>query len=158
MRLIAVTCQNARTVTPHAGRCRRFFLFGDGGGPMVGTVELLQEEVLHAAPLGPEHPLAPIQVLISGGMGQDLYRRLSARGIQVYLTQESSPEMAVRLYLAGVPSLPCNDNSGCGHDHEEEAEAVEATPLPETAGHCQCAHGHGGGGGHQHQHCRQHKH
>jgi len=106
MRLIAVTCQNARTVTPHAGRCRRFFLFGDGGGPMVGTVELLPEEVLHAGPLGPEHPLAPIKVLISAGMGQDLYQRLSARGIQVYLTQESSPEMAVRLYLAGVPRCP----------------------------------------------------
>ncbi|MCX8145535.1 MAG: nitrogen fixation protein [Azovibrio sp.] len=121
MRLIAVTSQNGRTVTAHAGRCRRFFLFGDSGGPMVGTVELLPEEVLHAAPLGPGHPLAPIRVLISAGMGQDLYQRLSACGIQVYLTRESSPEMAVRLYLAGVPSLPCNANSGCGQHQSPHA-------------------------------------
>ena len=132
MRLIAVTCQNARTVTPHAGRCRRFFLFGDGGGPMVGTVELLQEEVLHAAPLGPEHPLAPIQVLISGGMGQDLYRRLSARGIQVYLTQESSPEMAVRLYLAGVP-CPATTTAAAATTMKKKQKPLPSRKPPATA-------------------------
>lgn len=117
MRLIAVTSQNGQTVTAHAGRCRRFFVFSDGGGPMVGTVELMPEEVLHTSGIGPAHPLARVQILISAGMGRDLQQRLKAAGMQVFLTRESSPEMAVRLYLAGVPSLPCNDNSGCDHDH-----------------------------------------
>lgn len=118
MRLIAVTSQNGRTVTGHAGRCRRFFLFGDHGGPAVGTVELGPEQVLHEAAPGARHPLAPITVLISAGIGEDLAARLDAMGIEVFVTAEALPEAAVRRYLAGEPSLPCNDGRGCGHEAE----------------------------------------
>ncbi len=116
MRLIAVTSQNARTVTGHAGRCRRFFLFGDEGGPMMGTVELMPEETLHATDIDPEHPLSRIKVLISGGMSENLKQRLTTQGIQVFITEESLPETAVRLYLSGTPSLSCH--GGCQHDHD----------------------------------------
>jgi len=121
MNLIAVTSQNARTLTAHAGRCRRFYLFDGQDGTPQGSVELTREEVLHETDPGPGHPLAPVRVLISAGMRQGLQRRLEAAGIRVYLSAATAPEEAVRQYLGGVPSLSASTTDcGCSCDHSIE--------------------------------------
>lgn len=123
MSLIAVTSQNARTLTAHAGRCRRFFLFDEQDGTPQGSVELSREEVLHETDPRPGHPLEPVRVLISAGMRQGLQRRLQAAGIQVYLSEETSPVEAVRQYLSGLPSQSASgtdDDCGCGCDESSE--------------------------------------
>lgn len=104
MTLIAVASQNAATVAAHAGRCRRFLLFGRHGHRVLDEIELTSEQILRLAPLDERHPLAQIRVLISRGMGEHLSRRLGERGVDVYLTHVASPELAVRSYLGGVPS------------------------------------------------------
>ncbi|WP_314408047.1 hypothetical protein [Pseudomonas kuykendallii] len=109
MRLIGVSSQDGRTVTGHAGRCRRFFLFGDRGGPMMGTLELTAGQVLHRGPPGADHPLGRIKVLVTAGMRPGLQASLASCGIDVFITDEQSPELAVRRFLEGAPSLPCLD-------------------------------------------------
>ncbi|SDI69194.1 NifB/NifX family molybdenum-iron cluster-binding protein [Pseudomonas panipatensis] len=104
MTLIAVASQNATTVTAHAGRCRRFLLFGRHGHRVLDEIELAPEQILQLASLDERHPLAQIRVLISRGIGEHLSRRLGKRGVDVYLTHLASPELAVRSYLGGVPS------------------------------------------------------
>ena len=119
-RYIAVASQNRRTVTGHAGRCRRFKLFELGAPQQVGELELAPEAVLHEAALGPEHPLGQAVALIAASMGDGVRRRLAQFGIESYLTEEADPARAVAQYLAGHASAPtrptdCHCDHGAGH-------------------------------------------
>ncbi|MFW5954483.1 MAG: NifB/NifX family molybdenum-iron cluster-binding protein [Guyparkeria sp.] len=101
---IAVTSQNRRTVTSHAGRCRRFWVYEVQNGAVVGRelLELPREQSFHESRPGEAHPLDGIQALISQGMGEGLVRRLAGMGASGYLTDESDPDQAVCLLLDGA--------------------------------------------------------
>ncbi len=101
---IAVTSQNRRTVTSHAGRCRRFWIYEVRDGAVVGRelLELPREQSFHESRAADAHPLDGIEALISQGMGEGLVRRLAGMGARGYLTDESDPERAVRLLLDGA--------------------------------------------------------
>jgi len=100
---IAVTSQNRKEVTGHAGRCRKFWVFEAQDKEIVGRelLELAKEHCFHD--MAPEiaAPLEAVDVLIVGGMGSGLRERLARKGIAVVVTQEMDPERAVRLWLAG---------------------------------------------------------
>jgi predicted Fe-Mo cluster-binding NifX family protein len=85
----------------------------------VGSIllELPRDESFHdSSPLAP-HPLDDVDVLIAGGMGQGLARRLERRGMHPVVTAETDPETAVRQYLAGtLQVLPAHGHHG-GHEH-----------------------------------------
>lgn len=124
-RPIAVTSQNRRTVTSHAGRCRRFKLFDPASGLEIGEIELPLDAVLHEVDPLPGHPLALAGTLITTGAGPGLSRRLSRCGIAVHLTATETPADAVREFLAGVPSVvmpaeSCNHGNHHHHDHPGE--------------------------------------
>lgn len=101
---IAVTSQNRRTVTSHAGRCRRFWIYQvEDDAPIDRELlELPREQSFHESSPGEPHPLDGIQALISQGMGEGLMHRLARMGARGYLTDESDPDRAVRLLLDGA--------------------------------------------------------
>lgn len=126
--IIAVTSQNRRTVTGHAGRCRRFKLFDPSTGEETGGFELPLTDVLHEADPVPGHPLAQAGILITGGAGPGLRQRLARYGIDVYLTTTESPQDAVREFLSGKPSAVgatggCNHEHGHDHHHDDDEES-----------------------------------
>ncbi len=98
---IAVTSQNRKTVTEHAGKCRKFWIYDVDAGRIVGRqlVELPIEQSFHATHGSFPAPLSDINALISGGMGANLYHRLMQRGIKPIITVEEDPEAAVIGYL-----------------------------------------------------------
>lgn len=100
---IAVTSQNRKSVTEHAGRCRKFRLFDIDDGRIVGSelLELAKEQSFHESSPHEAHPLDIVDVLISGGMGNGMIRRLRNKGIIGVITSQSDPETAVQLYLGG---------------------------------------------------------
>lgn len=100
---IAVTSQNRKTVTQHAGRCRKFYIFSIENGQVVSKelLELTKEQSFRESPSHLPHPLDDIDVLITGGVGQGLMTRLNRRGIDCVVTEEEDPENAVSLYLSG---------------------------------------------------------
>lgn len=100
---IAVTSQNRRTVTEHAGRCRKFWLFTveDNAIADKQLLELPKEQSFHESSVHEPHPLDGIDVLITGGMGSGMVRRLARKNIKGLVTKESDPEIAVNLYLKG---------------------------------------------------------
>jgi predicted Fe-Mo cluster-binding NifX family protein len=100
---IAVTSQNRRSVTEHAGRCRKFWVFTIDGDSIVDKqlLELPKEQSFHDSSPHAAHPLDDVDVLISGGMGQGLMNRLGRKGIEGLITGESDPEVAVSRYLSG---------------------------------------------------------
>jgi predicted Fe-Mo cluster-binding NifX family protein len=128
---IAVTSQNRKTVTGHAGKCRKFWVYEVEDNVVQGKklLELSLEQSFHESNQAAPHPLDEVNVLISGGMGQGLQFRLKQKGIQALSTAETDPDQAIQRWLAGtLDELPAET-----HDHSHEHE-----------------HDHGHGHGHAH--------
>ena len=128
---IAVTSQNRREITQHAGRCRNFHVFDAEDGTITGRslLELPKEASFHDASPHAPHPLDGIDVLIAGGMGAGLQARLARRGIEAVVTTERDPERAVLLWLAdSLPRAAPHPHAhgldhGLEHDHEEGCDS-----------------------------------
>jgi predicted Fe-Mo cluster-binding NifX family protein len=121
---IAVTSQNRRDVTEHAGRCRNFRVFDVESGRVTGRslLELPRDASLHDSSPHAEHPLDGVNVLITGGMGEGLQARLARKGIAAVVTAERDPERAVLLWLAdSLPHIAPHSHTH-GQDHGLEHE------------------------------------
>ena len=100
---IAVTSQNRKSITEHAGRCRKFWIFIIENNKIVDRklLELTKEQSFHESSPHEPHPLDDIDILIAGDMGQGLVMRLERKGIKALITKENDPEKGVLLYLNG---------------------------------------------------------
>jgi predicted Fe-Mo cluster-binding NifX family protein len=112
---IAVSSQNFRQVTGHAGHARRFLVFKVDDAQTINLVDRLdlpKELAIHGFDDRQPHPLYGMDVLITGGAGEGFKRRLAMRGVRVVATGETDPETAVKDFLAGVVKAPE------AHDHD----------------------------------------
>jgi predicted Fe-Mo cluster-binding NifX family protein len=106
---VAVSSQNFRTITSHAGKSRRFMLFdiaADGTITERQRLELPKGMSLHDTQ-GPDHPLFEqgLTHLLTGGAGERFIERLAAHRIAVI--QTSATEIAPALQaLAAGEALP----------------------------------------------------
>lgn len=116
---IAVTSQNRKSITEHAGRCRKFWLFITENNKIVDKqlLELPKELAFHESSPHEPHPLDDIDILIAGDMGQGLVKRLERKGIKGLITKESNPEKAVLLFLSG--SLESEQPNQHHHGHNK---------------------------------------
>ena len=113
---IAVTSQNRRSITEHAGKCRKFWIY-DIEQNRISSRTLLElpiEQSFHQSSPQQAHPLDTVQVLIAGSMGPGLQQRLAVKGIIALVTAETDPDQAVAAYLQGA-LLP--RGVACAHDH-----------------------------------------
>lgn len=118
---IAVTSQNFRTVTGHAGKTRRFLVFQTDGEAVreVERLDLPKEQSFHELHGDAPHPIDGVDVLITGGCGESFVGRMARRGIRVVATSETDPATAARLVSTGQPLPPA-----APHEHH-------AAVLPE---------------------------
>jgi predicted Fe-Mo cluster-binding NifX family protein len=119
---IAVTSQNFRTITPHAGRTRRFLVYeaAEGGEPVeVDRLDLPKELSMHEFHAKGPHPLDAVDVVIAGSFGEGFAARMGARGIVAVATDLTDPIEAVKEYLARLPGgePPAGTACGCGRGH-----------------------------------------
>ena len=104
---IAVTSQNFKTITGHAGRARRFIIYE---GEMnqepqeIKRLDLPKELAFHDfhptdnAP----HPIDEVDIVITGGSGAGFIHRMNARGLKVCFAKEgSAPLEAAQNFLNG---------------------------------------------------------
>ncbi len=119
---IAVTSQDRKTVTAHAGMCRRFWIYAVDDGQQTGAktlLELSKEQSLHESHGTGPHPLDAVDVLIAGGMGSGLADRLARQGIRALVTAETNPDSAVAAFVAGrLETLAAQCREGHGHHHD----------------------------------------
>ena len=116
---IAITSQNFRTVTGHAGRARRFIVFEADAGSSPREIERLDldaDMAIHGFDHRARHPHDNMNVLITGGAGEGFVRHLAARGVRVVATAESDPRLAVDAFLAGRVT---SASDGCKHEHSD---------------------------------------
>jgi len=100
---IAVTSQNFRTVTPHAGRTRRFLVYQaePAGEPVeIDRLDLPKDMAMHEFHQDGPHPLDTVDVVIAGSFGDGFARRMAKRGIRATTTDKVDPKEAVRDFLA----------------------------------------------------------
>ena len=100
---IAVASQDRRHITGHTGRCRKFLIYHVDNGSILSKdlLELPEELSFHQSSPHAPHPLDDTAVLITGGMGQGLARRLANKGIMSVITTRKDPDSAVTDYLSG---------------------------------------------------------
>ncbi len=130
---IAVTSQNFRSVTGHAGRARRFLIYDvqPGSEPVeIERLDLPKDLAMHDFHGQGPHPVDAVDVILSEGFGDGFARRMAVRGIVAATTKETDPLAAVKAYLAA-------------------SAAGQAIP---TAATCACGHGHAHAHGHRHGH------
>lgn len=121
---IAVTSQNRRDITEHAGRCRNFWVFDVDGGQITARslLELPKEASFHDSSPHAEHPLDGVDLLIAGGISEGLQVRLARKGIGAVVTTERDPERAVLLWLADSMPHAAPHSHAHGQDHGLEHE------------------------------------
>jgi len=119
---IAVTSQNRRTITEHAGKCRKFWVYSIEQNQATGRIllELPIEQSFHESSPHEPHPLDDVQVLITASMGPGLQQRLAAKGITALMTAETDPDRAVAAYLQGTLTIgpgACDHGSDHHYHH-----------------------------------------
>jgi predicted Fe-Mo cluster-binding NifX family protein len=112
---IGITSQNFRTITSHAGKCRRFMIFTVGEDQSIEETDRLDlplEMSLHAWDGVGEHPLFELDHLITAGCGDGFIRRMAREGVDVKMTSEADPMAAVQALIDGTLS------AGVAKSHE----------------------------------------
>lgn len=119
---IAITSQNRRTITEHAGKCRKFWIYDIEEDQVVGKtlLELPIEQSFHESSPHDPHPLDAVQVLITGGMGPGLRHRLTVKGINALITPETDPDRAVATYLQGTLEVGAGSCDHETHQHQHQ--------------------------------------
>ncbi len=96
---VAITSQNFRTVTGHAGKTRRFLVYEIGSDGRIEELERLdlpKESSIHEHDPGKPHPLDDVDVLITAGCGEGFVNKMARRAVRVVRTEETDPLSALR--------------------------------------------------------------
>jgi len=120
---IAVTSQNFKTITGHAGKARRFLVYETDGTQTpveLDRLDLPKELSVHEYH-GEDHPLFQLglHALVTQGAGQGFVQRMARYGIVVHATSEADPMRAVARLAAGLPlaaALPHDHDHDHGHE------------------------------------------
>ncbi|BBF94030.1 NifB/NifX family molybdenum-iron cluster-binding protein [Blastochloris tepida] len=113
---IAVASQNFRTVTPHAGKSRRFLVFeAEAGSPPreVERLDLPKDMSIHEYRGTDPHPLYSMQAVIAASAGPGFVARLASVGVAAIATSETDPVAAVEKFLAGTLPQPAEHEDDC---------------------------------------------
>lgn len=102
---IGVTSQNFRTITGHAGKARRFFVYEGGNEDdvkLIDQLDLPKNQSIHESNLDEKHVLDDLDVLITAGCGDGFLRKMASRGVKVVKTKEQDPLTAVQKVYRGI--------------------------------------------------------
>lgn len=108
---IAVASQNQKTISGHAGKASRFYIYSvdEAAREIAGRelINLAKEDILHTRFHESDnpwaaHPIYEVDILITGGAGMGFVNRLASQSTQVIITPETDPDEAVKQLLAGT--------------------------------------------------------
>lgn len=110
---IAIASDDGKIVSSHFGRTRGFVIYDVDGNEIKNREYLPNTFTGHARGMheeGTHHydshsaiiaALKDVKVVISHGMGRRLYDDLKNAGIDVYVTEETDVEKALKLFIEG---------------------------------------------------------
>jgi len=130
---VAITSQNKRTVTKHAGECRNFLIYTieDEKVTAKDVLSLEPDKTLkytfHEDPSEiPFSPIYDMDILLSGSIGKSGVNKLAMNNVAAYVIQEKDPDVAIEKLLNGTleafepVSSRHHDHDHHGHHHHHE--------------------------------------
>jgi predicted Fe-Mo cluster-binding NifX family protein len=115
---IAVTSQNFKSITGHAGKSRRFIVYELAPGQQPEEVERLDlpKELSVHEYHGEDHPLFQLglDAIVTGGAGNGFVQRMARHGIRVVATGETEIPAALDALANGRPLPPAGPHE---HSH-----------------------------------------
>lgn len=128
---IAVTVQNRRTISEHAGRCKNFLIYTIQNSVITNKylLELTEDETLHNVfHNGPnsESILFNMNILITRGIGEGAINKLATKNVVCLKVGEKDPDLAIEKLINGTleaytPISVESCGSNCGqHKHKHE--------------------------------------
>jgi len=108
---IAIASQNKKTISAHAGKVSRYYIYYINTETKVTEkkelIELPKEDILHNRfhespdPFAP-HPIYDVDMVITGGAGPGFVNRLASQNTRVVITSETDPDEAISKLLEGT--------------------------------------------------------
>ena len=129
--IVAITTQNKKTISEHAGKCRNFLIYTiiDTTIENKKLLELTEEETLHNFLHNQNqttHDLLDVDILLTRGIGEGAIQKLANHNVACYRIEEKDPDNAINMLIKGtleayVPvsadKSGCNCNCGENHNH-----------------------------------------
>lgn len=127
--LVAVTSQNKKTISEHAGKCRNFFIYTIDNNTIVNKkiVEFSKEETLHNIFQNENKSiLLDVDILLTRSIGNGAILKLAKQNVACYKIDETDPDIAIEKLINGTleavapvshEKSGCNCNCGDGHHH-----------------------------------------
>lgn len=118
---IAVTYQNGKTISGHAGRTNHFLIYTIEDQKVIDKqdLELDKEQTFHnifhngLEPV-PEHPLLNVVAIIAGNMGPGFFQKMKMNNIDALNSDERDPNVAIEKLLEGkLEMMPLDENHQC---------------------------------------------
>lgn len=105
---IALSFQDGKTISGHAGRCTKFLVYDiqDNNYVSKSVLEIDEDRILHNVlhnlmlPFM-DHPIFNMDVIISKSMGDGFIKKMKIKGIEAIPTSEVEADLAVQKYLSG---------------------------------------------------------
>ncbi|OIN87492.1 MAG: hypothetical protein AUJ12_01830 [Alphaproteobacteria bacterium CG1_02_46_17] len=115
---IAVTSQNYRTVTNHAGKCRKYIIFEVDSGNHINEIDRLNlpQDLAFTNFRGESHPLDEVDALLSLSFGREFHKKMKDRGITASIAKSDVIMEAIESYLKNGQTLPVFDSTAADED------------------------------------------
>ena len=125
--VVAITSQNKKTVTKHAGECRNYLVYTIDNDSIIDkkVLELQDNEILKYTfhedkSANPKNLLFDVDFLLTGSIGHGGVNKLAKQNVTAYIIKEKDPEIAIDKLMKGTLEAfaPVSHNKGgCGHHH-----------------------------------------
>jgi len=103
---VAVTAQNRKTISSHAGACRNYFIYtiNEDGSYEKELIELAKNESLRHTfhddeSENPQNVIFDMDILLTGGVGLGGVNRLAAKNVAARIIKETDPDTAIEKLL-----------------------------------------------------------
>ena len=103
---VAVTVQNRKTISSHAGACRNYFIYtiNDDNTYEKELLELAKNETLRYTfhddkSENPQNKIFNMDVILTGGIGLGGVKRLAAKKVTALIIKETEPDIAIEKFL-----------------------------------------------------------
>lgn len=120
--IIAVSSQNKRTISQHAGACRNYYIYEIENDKVISK-ELLSLEKNETLKYtfheddseNPQNKLFHVNIILTGGIGAGATAKLAIRDIKAYVIEEKDPDTAIEKIIKGELQavIPAAHAGGC---------------------------------------------
>ncbi len=121
---IAITTNNKKDITAHAGGCRHYLIYTVEKEKVINK-ELLhfkKEQTLkytfhHDTNMEPQNKIFDMDIVLTGSIGQGAILKLAKQNVKAYIIEETDPDIAIEKLLNGTLKTISSQehNHSCNH-------------------------------------------